>query len=82
MRLWSATLGFANWKEGQKKPFGMFLLLYTILWCLPGFLIAGVSCLILQPEWYNAVTALVIATGVPGMLLGFFGGALFLMRMD
>ncbi|MCD8151292.1 MAG: hypothetical protein LUE92_17470 [Clostridiales bacterium] len=63
-----------------RKPYFLFLLLNTLLWLLPMGIAAAVICSMLALPTADLVRYTALVAGYPGLVVGFFGGLLYLMR--
>lgn len=67
-------------KEENVRTYLLFLLLHTLLWILPiGIVTAGV-CLRLSLQTADVIRFTGLIAGYPGLVVGFFGGLLYLLR--
>ena len=71
-------------KEHVKKEHRAtaFLSLLTVGWSVAGVLAGLVVCLGIQKELMVKLTVILCTGGYAGLILGFFGGILFLYKMD
>lgn len=60
----------------------VFLALLTVGWSVAGILAGLLVCLELQTELMVKLTVILCAGGYAGLIPGFFGGILYLYRMD
>jgi len=66
-------------REAQRY---IFLFFNVLFWMLAGFLVSLLVNLIGQISIEKAIENMVIFTGYAGVVIGWFGGVLFLMRQD
>ncbi len=62
------------------KPYVSFLLVHTLLWLLPLGIAAAVICHLLAMPTAEIIRWIGLVAGYPGVVVGFFGGLLYLMR--
>ena len=60
----------------------VFLALLTVGWSVAGILAGLLVCLELQTELMVKLTVILCTGGYAGLIPGFFGGILYLYRMD
>lgn len=78
MRLLWNELSKQRWTIEKTHRF--FLLLHTLLWTLPEFLLVFVICRMLAIPAAETVKYVGMATGYLGICVGFFGGVIWLLR--
>lgn len=76
-RLWIKCLQLKCNRELQMH---FFLFLNIIFWIFAGFLISGLSCFLFQITLKEGLEQILVVTGYAGVIMGWFGGILFLMR--
>ncbi len=62
------------------KPYFAFLLVHTLLWLVPLGVAAALICHFLSMPTVEVIRWTGLIAGYPGVVVGFFGGLLYLMR--
>ncbi|MCD8365148.1 MAG: hypothetical protein LUC83_04915 [Clostridiales bacterium] len=63
-----------------RKPYVLFLLVHTLLWLLPLGIVTAIICCCLTLPTADVIRYTALVAGYPGLVVGFFGGLLYLMR--
>jgi len=63
-----------------RKPYFRFLLVHTLLWLLPLGIAAAIICSLLALPRADVIRYTALVAGYPGLVVGFFGDLLYLMR--
>ncbi len=76
-KLWMKCSKYKCNKEIQMH---IFLFFNVVIWLAAGLAVALLVNLLTQPELQKAVENLILFTGYSGIVVGWFGGLVFLMR--
>ncbi|MCD7980900.1 MAG: hypothetical protein LUF32_01050 [Clostridiales bacterium] len=72
---------YLNRKKNETfRTYLLFLLLHTLIWILPIGIATAVICLRLSLPTADVIRYTGLIAGYPGMVVGFFGGLLYLLR--
>ena len=66
----------------KEIPMHIFLFINFIVWILAGFVVSLVVNALTQADVQKAIENIVLFAGYSGVVIGWFGGLLFLMRQN